>query len=51
MALLREDYTISHEWEGKRDLRITIDWENDKGDFHTSMPGYVEQALVRFKHQ
>ena len=28
-----------------------IDWDYKKGDVHISMPGYVEQALVRFKHQ
>ena len=28
-----------------------IDWDYKKGDFHISMPGYVEQSLLRFKHQ
>ena len=51
MASLREDYTISHEWEGTRYLGLTIDWDYGKGKVHISMPGYVEQALVRLKHQ
>ena len=50
-ASFREDYTISHEWEGTRYLGLMIDWYYDKGEVHISMPKYVEQALVRFKHQ
>ena len=50
MNALKEDYTISHDWEGKRYIGLTIDWDYEKQEFHISMLGYIEDALMRFKN-
>ena len=47
---LKQDYDISHEWEGTRYLGLTIDWDYDDGEVHISMPDYIKEALTRFKH-
>ena len=50
MDALKQDYAISHEWEGTRYLGLTIDWDYDGGEVHISMPDYIKEALTRFKH-
>ena len=30
MNVLKEDYIISHDWEGKRYIGLTIDWDYEK---------------------
>ena len=50
MQTLEEDYTISHEWEGKRYIGLTIDWDYEGGEVHISMPNYIQEALTRFHH-
>ena len=50
MNALKEDYTISQEWAGTRYVGLTIDWDYGKQEVHISMPGYIEDALTRFKH-
>ena len=50
MQALEEDYAISHEWEGKRYIGLTIDWDYDKREVHISMPEYIQDALTRFHH-
>ena len=50
MQCLQDKYTISHEWDGTRYLGLTINWDYDHGEVHISMPNYIEEALLRFKH-
>ena len=50
MNALKEDYTISQEWAGTGYIGITIDCDYEKQEVHISMPGYIEDALTRFKH-
>ena len=50
MNALKEDYTISQDWAGTRYIGLTIDWDNEKKEVHISMPGYIKDALTRFKH-
>ena len=50
MNTLKEDYTISQDWEGTQYIGLTIDWDYEKQEVHISMPGYIEDALTRFKH-
>ena len=45
---LKEYYTISHEC--KQYIGLTIDWDYEKQEIHISIPGYIEDALTRFKH-
>ena len=37
MAVLEKHYTISHDWEGKRYLRIELDWDYDRRKVQLSM--------------
>ena len=36
-------------WE--KHIALTFDWDYIKDQFHVSMPGYVNMALIRFKHR
>ena len=48
--MLKEHYEISEDWEGKKYVGLTFDWDYDKRRVHVSMPGYVDHNLIRFKH-
>ncbi len=48
--VLQKYYTISVDWEGKKYVGLTIDWDYDGREVHLSMPNYVEKALKRFGH-
>ena len=50
MAALKEDYAISHNWEGNRYLGLTFDWDYDKRIVMVSMPEYFENAPQHFHH-
>ena len=47
---LEIDYTVTCDWEGKRHIGITIDWDYKHRQVHLSMPGYVQTALNQFQH-
>ena len=49
MNALKEDYTISQDWKGTQYIGLTIDWGYEKQEVHISIPGYIEDALTRFK--
>ena len=49
MNALKEDYIISHDWADKQYIGFTIDWDYKKQEVHISMPGYIEDAMTRFK--
>ena len=48
---LKKDYNISEDWKGQKYCGLTLDWDYEKREVHLSMPGYVEKALARFKHE
>ena len=48
---LKEHYTISDDWEGKKYMGLTLDRDYVGQQVHLSMPGYVEKALKRFEHE
>ena len=50
ISVLKEHYEISEDWEGKKYVGLTFDWDYEKKRVHVSMPGYVDHALIRFKH-
>ena len=50
-AALEEGYTLTTEWEGKRYIGITLDWDYKRSQVHLSMPNYVAKALRQFKHE
>ena len=47
---LEEHYEISQDWEGKKYCGLTLEWDYEAGKVHVFMPGYVQDALQRFKH-
>ena len=48
---LEEDYTVTTEWEGKRYIEITLDWDYKRRQVHLSMQNYVAKALTQFQHK
>ena len=51
IAVLEEDYELKKDWDGDKYVSILLDWDYDRYEVHLSMPGYVEKALQRFKHE
>ena len=49
-AALRETYKIEVDEDGDKYVGISLDWDYANGEVHLSMPGYVSEALARFKH-
>ncbi len=50
-SVLKQDYKINTDWEGTQYLGLTLDWDFKKRKVHLSMPGYIENALIRFGHE
>ena len=50
IAILEEDYSISHYWEGKRYLGLTLDWDYEIKEVMVLMPGYVKKSTQRFHY-
>ena len=48
---IKENYDITEDWEGKRYLGLTFDWNYDTHSVHLSMPNYIPDALKRFKRE
>jgi hypothetical protein len=42
---LTADYAVTTEWDGKRYIGITLDWDYKRRQVHLSMPGYIQKAL------
>ena len=51
IEVLKGFYDVSEDWKGEKYAGITMDWDYEKRQVHLSMPGYVKEALVRFKHK
>ena len=39
------------EWDGKRYIGITLDWDYEQQQVNLSMPGYIAKALKVFQHK
>jgi len=50
---LEEKYKVTLEWDGRRYIGITLDWDYKRRQvhLHLSMPGYIKKALKQFKHE
>ena len=48
---IKENYEVTDDWEGKRYLGLTFDWNYDTSSVHLSMPNYIPDALKRFKRE
>ena len=51
LQVFKENDEISEDWEGKKYIGLTFDWDYINRQGHVSMPGYVNMALIRFKHR
>jgi hypothetical protein len=47
---LEDHYGVTTEWDGKRYIGITLDWDYKQRQVHLSMPGYIAKALKVFQH-
>jgi hypothetical protein len=50
MDTLKTLYSVSEDWEGTRYCGLTLAWDYVQRTVDISIPGYVERALLRFKH-
>ena len=50
ISILKEFYEVAEDWKGSKYAGLTLDWDYAGRRVHLSMPGYVKEALVRFKH-
>ena len=50
LTTINNDYTCKADWDGRRYLGLTLDWDYERREVHLSMPGYVHEALQRFNH-
>ncbi len=48
---IKQDYNITIDWDATKYIGLTIDWDFANQKVHLHMPGYLEKALVRFKHE
>ena len=48
---LSKHYNISQDWEGKRYLGMTLDWDYEKHEICISMLDYVAEALIHFQQK
>ncbi len=46
----KQDYTITINWGAIKYIRLTIDWNYNKGQVHVHMPGYLDKVFLKFKH-
>ena len=51
LAVIQGSYNVTTDWEGKRYLGLTLDWDYQQRQVHISMPEYVPEALKRFKRE
>ena len=48
---IRGKYEVTEDWEVKRYLGLTFDWNYDTRSVHLSNANYIPDALKRFKHE
>ena len=51
IKLIKENYDIIEDWEGKSYLGLTFDLNYDTRSVHLSMPNYIPDTLKRFKRE
>ena len=49
-SVIQENYDLTKDWEGKKYIGLTLDWDYARREVHLSMPGYISDARKRFKH-
>ena len=49
--MFKENYEITIDQTATKYIGLTIEWDYEDRKVHTSMPGYLSKAFVRFKHE
>ncbi len=47
---LKQDYTITINWDTTKYIGLTLEWDCKNQKVYAHMPGYIQKALLRFKH-
>jgi len=47
---LRAHYQVTEDWDAARYCGLTLEWDYVQRTVDISMPGYIERALLRFRH-
>jgi hypothetical protein len=48
---IQKDYNIMIDWDATKYIGLTIEWDYANHKVHLHMPGYLDKALLRFKHE
>jgi hypothetical protein len=51
VSVIKEHYDCTEDWDGRRYLGITFDWDYEERKVHLSMPDYIPDALKRFNRE
>ena len=43
--VLKKDYTITIDWDAKKYIGLTVEWDYENRKVHIHMPGYLTKAL------
>ena len=50
LEVLERHYTVTTDWDGKKYIGITLDWDYKRREVHLLMPGYIESARQQLGH-
>ena len=50
LRTLNKEYKTSSEWEGKRYIGLTLEWDYKRRQVDLSMPTYIPRALTKYQH-
>jgi hypothetical protein len=51
ISAIKEHYEMTIDKSATKYIGHTIEWDYENGKVHSSMPGYLSKAFVRFKHE
>jgi hypothetical protein len=51
ISAIKKYYPITVDWKATKYIGLTIDWDYPRRKANIQMPGYLDKAFVRFKHQ
>jgi len=51
ISVLKGNYEITIDQTATKYIGLTVEWDYENRKVHTSMPGYLSKAFVRFKHE
>ncbi len=48
---IQKDYNITVDWDATKYIGLTVEWDYMNRKVYLHMPGYLDKALLRFKHE